>query len=93
MLLIAFLVFTAGRDKKTITVPTSDELIGWALLALIVSIGIDIEATSEVFSALTVLILLAVLLEYGPNVFAKIPSSSTSTNPLPTPPNTHIGGK
>lgn len=65
----AFAVFTIGRNPKNIELPESEALWSWALLTIMLAVMVDIEATEEVASALSVAILVTILLLYGEQVF------------------------
>lgn len=74
----AFAVFTVGRSPKTIEVPESNALWSWALLTIMLAVMVDIEATEEVASALSIAILVTVLMLYGEQVFAWITGKTKS---------------
>ncbi len=67
MQLASFLVFVIGRSPDNVQVSESN-LWGWALLTIILAIGVDMGSVGEVSAALAVLIFVTVMLLYGVDV-------------------------
>lgn len=65
----AFAVFTIGRSQQKVELPDSQALGSWALLTIMLAVMVDIGATEEVASALSVAILVTILLLYGEQFF------------------------
>jgi uncharacterized membrane protein AbrB (regulator of aidB expression) len=88
----AFAVFTIGRNPKNIELPDSQALWSWALLTIMLAVMVDIEATEEVASALSVAILVTIMLLYGEQVFAWI-TGKTQANASSTTTRVGIPGR
>lgn len=87
-LTLAFLVYMVGRSPSNVQLPPAQQLAAWGGLAIIFGVLVDIDQTSEVGSALVMLLLLSVLLTYGDGViswtnakFATTPPSTTTSHP------------
>ena len=71
---------------------TQQALIGWAVLTVFLVAGADIESTSKLAQAFAWLVLLAVLMGYGPAAFTRLTramgqgaaSSTSGAAPAPT---------
>lgn len=68
MQMASFLVFTVGRSPNNVQLPPSWSLGSWALLTIILAIGVD-TGMGEISAALTILIFVTVMLLYGVDLF------------------------
>lgn len=77
-----------------ITPPVSVRLVfGWATLALFLIVGSELPGMGDLAAAFGWLIFLGILFAEGPAAFANITSIGNIGQPVPTPPNSHLGGQ
>ena len=67
--LVSFLAYSIGSGLKgkeqKITFPKGQQLTAWALLTIILLVGVDLDTTAEASLALAWLIFITVMLLYG----------------------------
>lgn len=67
--LVSFLAYTIGSGLKgkeqKVTLPAPQQLTAWALLTIILLVGVDLDSTAEASMALAWLIFISVMLLYG----------------------------